>query len=163
MTASLKTIFGATFVSSLCLLALVTTVNSAAVDASKSDPEKLDKNPVGSCHASDYIKCAVIIAGCSSSCSGQSDWYNCMLNCVIIQNKECIDCISEYSKHPTISLPDPNTVASSGNTSTAYVGGQMCSGPGWSCDCHPGNTCCWATCNQYLQCQCRCCHGTNCC
>ena len=65
-----------------------------------------------SCHGSDYLQCAFVIAGCTASCGGASvrlqlnisefphncfqDWMTCMINCVINNHHEqCIDCISK--------------------------------------------------------------------
>eukprot|EP00092_Neocalanus_flemingeri_P005490 GFUD01005920.1.p1 GENE.GFUD01005920.1~~GFUD01005920.1.p1 ORF type:complete len:157 (-),score=53.10 GFUD01005920.1:558-1028(-) len=65
-------------------------VPDVAETAEEAEPEER------SCHSSDYIKCAFVIAGCTSTCSGSQDWMNCMINCVINQHQEeCIDCISK--------------------------------------------------------------------
>ena len=67
-----------------------------------------------SCHGSDYLKCAFVIAGCTAQCGSSGvkksysnkinsncfqDWMNCMINCVINQHhQECIDCISRTAE-----------------------------------------------------------------
>merc|ERR1711976_410554 len=87
------------------------------------------KAELGTCHTEDYIKCALVIAGCSSTCTGSSDWMNCMIDCVINQHQEeCIDCISRVN----LSKERPEVYES-------------CDAPGCTdccCDTHPPCFCC---------------------
>ena len=49
---------------------------------------------VGTCHTEDYIRCALVIAGCAATCSGDSSYYNRMVKCVIAEHhQDCVDCI----------------------------------------------------------------------
>ena len=48
----------------LLTVLIVGVCQSLAMDAPKAE--------LGTCHTEDYIKCALVIAGCSSTCSGSS-------------------------------------------------------------------------------------------
>ena len=43
------------------------------------------------CHTEDYIRCALVIAGCTARCGSN---YNCLVDCVINKHQhDCVDCI----------------------------------------------------------------------
>ena len=66
----------------LLLFALCTEANPVASESEQN---------VGTCHHSDYIRCAEVITLCTAECLGS---YVCIANCVINKHhKECVDCI----------------------------------------------------------------------
>ncbi|XP_075255701.1 uncharacterized protein LOC142348291 isoform X1 [Convolutriloba macropyga] len=65
---------------------------------------------VEKCDGKDYFLCALLIAGCSTKCSGNGDVYSCMVNCLIIKNQDCVKCIPQYRRHPLLSLTGSNVV-----------------------------------------------------
>ena len=53
-----------------------------------------DAGNLQTCHTEDYIRCALVIAGCTASCGSN---YNCLVDCVINKHqKDCVDCIRSH-------------------------------------------------------------------
>ena len=53
-----------------------------------------DAGNLQTCHTEDYIRCALVIAGCTASCGSN---YNCLVDCVINKHQQdCVDCIRSH-------------------------------------------------------------------
>jgi len=79
------------------------------------------------CHTEDYIRCALVIAGCTASCGSD---YNCLVDCVINKHhQDCVDCIRSHQ------MPEPEREIKVQDPTIPC-------GPYLRCSLYKG--CCWA-------------------
>merc|ERR1712098_78374 len=92
------------------------------------------------CHTEDYIRCGLVIAGCTAGCGSN---YNCLVDCVINKHHEdCVDCIRSHQKAEDGIEPDrPRPKAQSGPTKAQSGPTKAQSGPCGTIDYCP-NRCC---------------------
>merc|ERR1711973_106194 len=74
------------------------------------------------CHTEDYIRCALVIAGCTAGCGSN---YNCLVDCVINRHhQDCVDCIRSHQTEDGIE----DTQVQSGPCGTiSYCPNRCCS------------------------------------
>merc|ERR1719309_657939 len=74
-----------------CQLALAQEAGSPS-DSDK--PQLSIRSDLQTCHTEDYIRCALVIAGCTATCGSN---YNCLVDCVINKHhQDCVDCIRSH-------------------------------------------------------------------
>merc|ERR1711951_153477 len=108
----------------LALCSVVVMALGCQMALAAPSAESAENQQVGTCHTEDYIRCALVIAGCTATCGSD---YTCLVNCVINKHyADCVDCIRPHHQLPAQGLQKHQEVEGS-NCVGHYCPGRCCS------------------------------------